>query len=353
MKKFLIVAAFIVSAFILCITSSALDLDEIFKAETFTSAKTELPYRIYIPSDYDYTKSEKYPLVLFLHGAGERGNDNESQLKNALPTLFERADGLIKKSIVIAPQCPKDNQWVDTPWTDGNYSVDEIPESNELAAVVELVKSTCDNYSIDKARVYVIGISMGGFGTWDLIMRHNDIFAAAIPICGGADPTKAEELVNTPIYTFHGTDDTSVPYEGTAEMVEAIEDLGGRLINFITYDGEGHGIWDTACAEDGLLEWLFSQKLSDRYPEMFAPEETETEAETETETVAETEAAVASTPDTGEKTADVISNETEMTVSETSENGLSPVIVGVLVAGVIIVLGLMTFIIKLGKAKKK
>lgn len=349
MKKALITITFIITAIVLCVTSSAVNIDEIFDAETFTSEDTTLPYRIYVPSDYG--ESESYPLVLFLHGAGERGNDNESQLKNALPTLFERADGLMKKSIVIAPQCPSDNQWVDTPWTDGNYSVDEIPESNELAAVVELVKSTCDKYSIDKARVYVIGISMGGFGTWDLIMRHNDIFAAAIPICGGADPTKAEKLVNTPVYTFHGTDDTSVPYEGTAEMVEAIEDLGGRLINFITYDGEGHGIWDTACAEDGLLEWLFSQKLSDRYPEMFAPEETA--AETETDTVAETEAAVTNAPETGEKATDVISDETEKTVHKTSENGLSPVVVGVLVAGVVIVLGLMTFIIKSGKAKKK
>lgn len=349
MKKALIAALFIITAILLCITSSAAGIDEIFDAETFTSEDTTLPYRIYVPSDYD--ESESYPLVLFLHGAGERGSDNESQLNKALPTLFEREDGLIKEAIVIVPQCPADNQWVDTPWENGNYSVDEIPESNELSAVVKLVESICDKYSIDKARVYVIGISMGGFGTWDLIIRHNDIFAAAMPVCGGADPSKAEELVNTPIFTFHGTADPSVPYDGTAEMVEAIEDLGGRLINFVTYDGEGHGIWDNACAEEGVIEWIFSQKLSDRYPEMFAPEETE--AETETETISVTEASNENTAEIDGNSSDKELQEATAAVGETPESGLSPIIVGVLIAGVVIVLGLMTFIIKLGKAKKK
>ena len=263
----------IISLFILIITlatvwavcASAIDIYEAFTKETFEYEGTKLPYRLYVPEDFDATK--KYPVVLFLHGAGERGDDNEAQLKNAVQILFDREDKLIQDAIVVAPQCPVDSQWVDTPWENGNYSVAEVPESNELATAVELVRSLSDVYPCDPSRLYVMGLSMGGFGAWDALMRHNDIFAAGIPICGGADPDMAEIFMETPVFTFHGTADGTVPYDGTAEMVEAIEDLGSRVVNFISYNNDGHGIWDKAAKEEGLMEWLFSQKLEIATPD--------------------------------------------------------------------------------------
>ncbi len=257
----------IISLFILIITlatvwavcASAIDVYEAFSKESFEHESTTLPYRLYVPEDFDGAK--KYPLILFLHGAGERGDDNEAQLKNAVQLLFDRDDKLMSGAIVVAPQCPVDNQWVDTPWENGNYSVAEVPESNELAAAFELVLAVAEKYSCDPARFYVMGLSMGGFGAWDLMMRHEGMFAAGIPICGGADPEMAEIFMETPVFTFHGTADTTVPYDGTAEMVEAIEDLGSRVVNFISYNNDGHGIWDKAAKEEGLTEWLFSQKL--------------------------------------------------------------------------------------------
>ncbi len=241
------------------LSASAADVREIFKKESFGYEGTELPYRIYIPEGTG--KAGEYPLVLFLHGAGERGIDNEAQLKNVLQVLFDREDGLMEQAVVIAPQCPEGEQWVDTPWENGNYSVADVPESNELEAAFALVSEVADKYSCDPSRIYVMGISMGGFGTWDLMMRHPGFFAAGIPICGGADPRMAEIFVKTPVFTFHGSGDETVPFAGTAEMVRAIEDLGSRVVNFISYKGEGHCIWDKAAAEEGLMEWFFSQRL--------------------------------------------------------------------------------------------
>lgn len=266
----------LLAAFLLTVACNAsVELER----RVFSNDDTTLPYRIYIPSEVADGDTH-CPVVVFLHGAGERGDNNEDQLKNAINTLFERNDGLMKGAIVIVPQCPEGNMWVDTPWENGNYSTDEISESNELAAVCELTDEICKTYNADRDRVYAIGISMGGFGVWDLIVRHNDIFAAAMPICGGGDPSKASLLVDTPIFTFHGTADPSVPYEGTEEMVSAIEDCGGRSIVFYSYENAGHGIWDEACAEPDVLEWLFSAKLSDRYPaeaEVSAPTISDTE----------------------------------------------------------------------------
>ena len=168
-------------------------------------------------------------------------------------------------AIIIAPQCPKTNvdgteaRWVDWNWENGNYSVDEIPESNELNNVYEYINNFKNSYAVDQDRLYVMGLSMGGFGTWDLIMRHTNDFAAAVCICGGGDPTQADKLVDMPIWAFHGTNDTSVPYAGTQEMCQAIEDAGGELCKFTTVQGAGHLIWSDVAKNQEVMNWLFSQ----------------------------------------------------------------------------------------------
>lgn len=225
-----------------------------------------MPYRLFVPLDYDADK--KYPLLLFLHGAGERGDDNTAQLtKSVFDTWLSDSTAPLAQAIVIFPQCPNDRQWVDTPWEKGSYSVDEVEESRQMEMVLDILYDIIDEYSVDEDRVYVSGLSMGGFGTWDLLMRHSDIFAAAIPFCGGADPSRAELLADIPIWTFHGDADGDVPVAGTREIYNAIIAAGGEKIEYTEYEGYGHNVWSTGAAEPGIIEWLLSQRLSDRYPD--------------------------------------------------------------------------------------
>ena len=223
----------------------------------YSPTDAAIPYRYYVPADY--SEEYAYPVLLFLHGAGERGSDNEAQLKNVMQLLFNDPDSPVYQSIVIAPQCPSDTQWVNTPWAEGSYSVDAVEETQNLKNVLEVLDSFCNTYSVNKERVYVMGLSMGGFGTWDLIMRHGELFKAAIPICGGADPSKADRLVNMPIATFHGDADRSVPVEGTREIVEAIRDAGGQNIQYEEIAGGGHNVWDHAASQKELIRWLYEQ----------------------------------------------------------------------------------------------
>ena len=227
---------------------------------TYTNEDTTLPYRLILPENYD--ESKEYPLLFFFHGAGERGNDNELQFFHCVQYLADN----MPETIIVAPQCPVNHQWVDTPWANGAYSIDTVPESNEMKAVMELLEELKENYSIDTDRMYVSGISMGGFGTWDAIMRHNDVFAAAIAVCGGGDPSQAENLVDVPLYVFHGDADDAVPVSGSRDTVQAIKDAGGTKVEYVEYKGAGHGIWNQAFATEGLLEKLLQQRLSDRIP---------------------------------------------------------------------------------------
>ena len=223
---------------------------------------SKLPYRLYVPENYD--PKQVYPLLVVLHGAGERGNDNESQLRNMLLAMFNVKDTPVRDAIILAPQCPAGQQWVDTPWAKGNYDSTKVKESNELAGVVELVDDLWYEYSIDGDRIYAMGLSMGGFGTWDLLIRHSDIFAAGVPICGGGDPAMAEVLANVPIKTFHGSADPTVPVAGTRAMAEALEAAGSEVFTYEELAGKEHGIWNDVAGRIDVLNWLFEQNLKNR-----------------------------------------------------------------------------------------
>jgi predicted peptidase len=136
--------------------------------------------------------------------------------------------------------------------------VDALKMSNELNAVLELLWEIEDKYSLDDNRYYISGLSMGGFGTWDMIMRNPDLFAAAVPICGGADPHYAEKICDMPIYTVHGSVDPLVPVSGTRAMVDALKVAGSPVI-YRELEGEEHGVWNWAAQNADLWEWLFSQ----------------------------------------------------------------------------------------------
>lgn len=218
-----------------------------------------IPYRLILPDVYD----ERYifPMVVFFHGAGERGVDNEKQLLNCIQQIADN----MPKAIILVPQCSPDNRWVDTPWEDGCYSMDAVPESDEMAAVMALVEDIMAQYSVDKDRVYATGISMGAFGVWDAMVRYNHVFAAGVAVCGAGDPAKAELLRETPMFVFHGDADDTVPVSGSADMVAAIEAAGGTQVQYTEYAGAGHGIWTQVFNLEKLYKDLQKCELSDRY----------------------------------------------------------------------------------------
>ena len=266
MKKIVALISVLLMLFVCAFSAFAVDINDSEK-RVFENEDTTLPYRLIMPENYD--ESKDYPVLVFLHGAGERGNDNELQFANSVQSIAD----CLPECIIVVPQCPENEQWVDTPWGKGAYSIEEVPESNELIALMELLDSLQEELSVDADRIYASGLSMGGFGAWDLMMRHNDYFAAGILVCGGGDISQAEALKDTPLFVFHGSDDTVVPVSGSRDVVQAIKDAGGELVTYIEYKGESHWIWNKAYAHEGLFEQLLTYKLTDRYPDMFKEDE--------------------------------------------------------------------------------
>ncbi len=238
------------------------DVFAVFKKYTYTSRGYTLNYRLYVPKNYDC--GERYPLLVFLHGAGERGSDNTAQLNHAVQLMFNDVNSPVYDSIVLVPQCPEGSQWVMTPWAKGCYSTENVPESRELEMVCEVMDELGDTYNVDADRVYVTGLSMGGFGAWDMLMRHGSRFAAGMPICGGGDPDYAKLLKRIPIRTFHGSEDDSVPVTGTRRMYASIKREGGELIDYTEFDGCGHNVWDLVYNDPANLQWLCSQSREER-----------------------------------------------------------------------------------------
>jgi predicted peptidase len=217
-----------------------------------------LNYRLMKPKDYDPQK--KYPLVLFFHGAGERGDDNVAQLVHGMNDFGKDENREKYSCFVVAPQCPEGKRWVEVDWTLDAHDFDEKP-SETMQLVIELLAKLPREFSIDASRQYVTGLSMGGFGTWDMISRFPDKFAAAAPVCGGADLKLAPKLVKVPMWTFHGDKDTVVKLHRTVDMVEAIRKAGGKPL-YTEYAGVGHDSWVRAYNDPKLMEWMFAQKLS-------------------------------------------------------------------------------------------
>lgn len=234
-----------------------------FEKAGFVSGADTLPYRILYPADFN--PKEKYPLILFLHGSGERGNDNELQLANGGDFFLDQINNKKVKAVVVAPQCPADGYWASVERTE----VDGKPEfdfeavndpTHALTMVMALMEDFRSKPWVDMDRLYVGGLSMGGMGTFDLITFKPDWFAAAFPICGGGKPEKAALYAGkTALWIFHGDADDVVPVESSIEMYEAIKASGGEA-KLTIYPGVGHASWVPAFAEPDLMNWLLSVK---------------------------------------------------------------------------------------------
>jgi predicted peptidase len=244
-------------------TGAAESLLDQYTEQTFVDGDgNKHRYRLLFPAGYDKQADKKYPLVLFLHGAGERGDDNFAPLKHGAAE-FARPDRQAEHPcFVLVPQVPKDQKWVDTDWshTEGKGT---FPDSHSpaYAAALGAAKSWIDSGRVDSNRVYVTGLSMGGYGTWYASAASKDVFAAAVPICGGGDPTWAKRYDGMPIWTFHGTEDKAVPVARSREMIEALAKVGQKPEAIYTqYEGGGHDVWTETYRRDDLFRWLFSQQ---------------------------------------------------------------------------------------------
>lgn len=231
-------------------------LEEIYEAREFISDEGDtLLYRIMLPDVFQEGKS--YPLVLFLHGAGERGNDNTAHLAWGLDVFADEDFRSDHPAVVIAPQAPEESYWANFNWrNEGSEMMDEPALPLKLAH--RLVLKISEEYPVDENRLYITGLSMGGFGTWDLITRYPDLFAAAMPICGGGDPTQAHRLIDIPIWNFHGAKDNVVPAELSRKMIQAIRIAGGSP-GYTEYPDVDHLSWIPAYGDRYALDWLFSQ----------------------------------------------------------------------------------------------
>ncbi|MEL7424282.1 MAG: prolyl oligopeptidase family serine peptidase [Bacteroidota bacterium] len=231
-----------------------------YQAVTFTSESgTQLPYRVLWPKEYESTIDQNYPLVLFLHGAGERGDDNKKQLIHGSSLFLQQQDNF--PAIVVVPQCATADYWAQMEQTeDGRvFNFGERPNPS-LSAVMELLELLLAKERIDQDRVYLMGLSMGGMGTFELLARRPKTFAAAIPICGGTNPALLPIYAkNVPLWIFHGAEDAVVKVQQSRRVVDELKRLGFPP-QYTEYPDVNHNSWDRAFAEEDLLRWLFSNK---------------------------------------------------------------------------------------------
>jgi predicted peptidase len=226
----------------------------LFDKLLYTNNNNTLPYRLLKPVNPG--AKELFPLVVFLHGAGERGNDNEAQIKHISDLFLDAKYRGKYPCYVLAPQCAKGELWAEHN-KDGSMKADPTPT---MKLVLELIDKLCSEFAIDESRIYITGVSMGGFGAWDLMARFPDKFAAAVPVCGGGDAKTAGKIKHIPVWAFHGAKDDVVSPKRSRAMIKALQSVGG-LPGYTEYPDIEHNSWVQAYQEPHLLPWLFKQKL--------------------------------------------------------------------------------------------
>lgn len=225
----------------------------IFRKLYYVEKGDSLPYRLLEP--LPEKAEDRYPLIIFLHGAGERGRENEDNI-NHIKGLFDNKQDKYP-CYVVAPQCPKRESWTELM---GPPKALSPTPTRPMQLTLKLLDELLKTYPIDKSRIYVIGVSMGGFGTWDLLARFPNRFAAAVPICGGGDESTAPRFKQVPLWVFHGALDDVVPPERSRTMVKALQDAGGKP-GYTEFPAVKHNSWTQAFREPLLWTWLFRQQV--------------------------------------------------------------------------------------------
>jgi predicted peptidase len=233
-----------------------------FSRETLVKNGDTLRYRMLTPANYDMHKA--YPLIIFLHGSGERGSDNAAQLLHGGALFLNDTARRDFPAFVIFPQCPEGKSWApfrmkrDTSGkVTGAEFLTDAPTTIPGALVKALLDSLLASGKVDPKRVYIGGLSLGGMGTFDMLARYPDLFAAAFPICGAGDvKTAAVFAKKVPLWIFHGAADMVVPPDFSRAYYAELQKLGSE-VKYTEYPGVGHNSWDNAFAEPQLLPWLF------------------------------------------------------------------------------------------------
>jgi predicted peptidase len=246
-------------------TAAAQETSTAYSNELFISNGDSLRYRLLTPANYDIHKS--YPIIIFLHGSGERGDDNNAQLLHGGDLFLKDSLRQAFPAFVLFPQCPADQSWAPMKLKrdqDGKVidaTFDLTPEPTKPGALVKKVlDSLLATGKINKKQVYLGGLSLGGMGTYDMLARYPDVFAAAFPICGAGDVKATSRYgKKVPMWIFHGGDDTVVPVEFSRTFYKVLKGMGAK-VKYTEYAGVGHNSWDNAFAEPDLLPWLFSNK---------------------------------------------------------------------------------------------
>lgn len=220
------------------------DKQQHLKLEKEIKLKVELQYLLYLPEDYEQSEKE-YSLVLFLHGAGERGNDIELVKRHGPPKLVE--EGKDFPFILVSPQCPEQTRW--------NY------QTQSLIALLDEIES---KFRVDKNRIYVTGLSMGGQGTWTLALTQPNRFAAIAPVCGWTDNWEVCKISHLPIWVFHGAKDNVVPVTESQQMVDALKQCGSENIKLTIYPEANHDAWTETYNNPELYNWLLSHSLNNK-----------------------------------------------------------------------------------------
>lgn len=242
-----------------------------FRAMEYSNSEYDykLPFRLYIPENYK--EGEKYPLVIFLHGAGRRGNDNVSQIKDMSGPLAFVNHEVQKKypSFVLAPQSPIGENWIGQTYSGERValSLEDVKPSPINLMLLDLLQKIQVKYDIDSDRIYLTGQSMGGIGTWYLALMNPNEFAAIAPICGRSLPSEVSAIVDLPIWAFHGAEDKTILPEESRKMVKALKEAGSNKVKYTEYPNVGHESWTKAYTEDtdndgevDLIKWMFSKK---------------------------------------------------------------------------------------------
>ena len=233
----------------------------LYQKKIFVDKGDTMPYRLLFPENYNPRK--KYPLILFLHGSGEKGNDNAAQLLNATAAFLRDSIRKNYPAFVVVPQCAATSNWAiyNRVKDSSNKTMlampPDAPPTQAITLAQQLVKQLMHQYRVNSKRVYVGGLSLGGMGTYDIVKRNPALFAAAFPICGAADASIAPALKQVNWWIFHGADDNVVSPEPDKNMVAAMQQLN-IPVQYTLYPGTGHNSWDKAMAEPGLFAWLFS-----------------------------------------------------------------------------------------------
>jgi predicted peptidase len=226
-----------------------------FEHKEYVSNGDTLLYRQLSP---DYNTTRRYPLVIFLHGSGERGTDNDAQLKWGVMNFADEKTMMRYPAFVVAPQCPPDDQWANYRRDDKGALPMHTAPTTSMKLVTELIQQLKTKLPIDTNRIYITGLSMGGFGTFDALARNPDLFAAAVPVCGGGDTSKAPSYAHVPIWIFHGAEDPAVDAMLSLQMADALSKAGAHP-GLTIYPEVGHFSWLGAYADPHMIEWMFRQ----------------------------------------------------------------------------------------------